>query len=66
MIYNNAWRIVGHGSIVLFEPLNKIVDYPDALRGLIKSLETFDEDESVYFGGSNKINILLEYLKAQL
>ena len=51
---------------VLFEPLNKIVDYPDALRGLIKSLETFDEDESVYFGGSNKINILLEYLKAQL
>ena len=51
---------------VLFEPLNKIVDYPDALKGLIKSLETFDEDESVYFGGSNKINILLEYLKAQL
>ena len=51
---------------VLFEPLNKIVDYPDALRGLIKSLETFDEDESVYFGGSDKINILLEYLKAQL
>ena len=51
---------------VLFEPLNKIVDYPAALRGLIKSLETFDEDESVYFGGSNKINILLEYLKAQL
>ena len=32
---------------VLFEPLNKIVDYPDALRGLIKSLETFDEDESI-------------------
>ena len=51
---------------VLFEPLNKIVDYPDAIRGLIKSLETFDEDESVYFGGSNKINILLEYLQAQL
>ena len=51
---------------VLFEPLNKIVDNPDALKGLIKSLETFDEDESVYFGGSNKINILLEYLKAQL
>jgi hypothetical protein len=50
----------------LFEPLNKIVDNPDALKGLIKSLETFDEDESVYFGGSNKINILLEYLKAQL
>ena len=51
---------------VLFEPLNKIINYPDALKGLIKSLETFDEDESVYFGGSNKINILLEYLKAQL
>ena len=51
---------------VLFEPLNKIINYPDALKGLIKSLETFDEDESVYFGGSNKINILLEYLKEQL
>jgi len=51
---------------VLFEPLNKIVNYPDALKGLIKSLETFDEDESVYFGGANKINILLEYLKEQL
>ena len=51
---------------VLFEPLNKIINYPEALKGLIKSLETFDEDESVYFGGSNKINILLEYLKAQL
>ena len=23
MIYNNAWRIVGHGSIVLFEPLTE-------------------------------------------
>ena len=51
---------------VLFEPLNKIVNYPYALKGLIKSLETFDEDESVYFGGANKINILLEYLKEQL
>ncbi len=23
MIYNEAWRIVGHGSIVLFEPLTE-------------------------------------------
>ena len=51
---------------VLFEPLNKIIDYPDAMNGLIKSLETFDEDEAAYFGGAFKISLLLKYLKAQL
>mgnify|MGYP001158395493 FL=1 len=49
---------------VLFEPLNKIFNYPEIQKGLIRSLESFDEDEAKYFGGIDKINTLLEYLKA--
>ena len=49
---------------VLFEPLNKIFKYSEIQKGLIRSLESFDEDEAKYFGGIDKINTLLEYLKA--
>jgi hypothetical protein len=49
---------------VLFEPLNKIFNYPEIQKALIRSLESFDEDEAIYFGGIEKINTLLEYLKA--
>ena len=49
---------------VLFEPLNKIFNYPEIQKALIRSLESFDEDEAIYFGGIDKINTLLEYLKA--
>ena len=49
---------------VLFEPLNKIFNFPEIQKGLIRSLESFDEDEAIYFGGIDKINTLLEYLKA--
>ena len=49
---------------VLFEPLNKIFNYPEIQKGLIRSIKSFDEDEAIYFGGTDKINTLLEYLKA--
>ena len=49
---------------VLFEPLNKIFNFPEIQKGLIRSLESFDEDEAIYFGGTDKINTLLEDLKA--
>ena len=41
MIYNNAWRIVGHGSIVLFEPLTENVK--EKLKQL-KPLRTVQAD----------------------
>ena len=46
------------------KPLNKIFNFPEIQKGLIRSLESFDEDEAKYFGGIDKINTLLEYLKA--
>ena len=49
---------------VFFEPLNQIHNFPEAKNGLLKSLESFDDDEAEYFGGIKKIDILLEYLKA--
>ena len=48
---------------VLFQPLKIIFDYPEQKRNLILSLNGLDKDESDYFGGSKKINILLEYLE---
>ena len=49
---------------VIFQPLKLIHEYPDQKNALIQSLNSFDEDESNYFGGINKINSVLEYLKA--
>ncbi len=49
---------------VIFQPLKLIHDHPDQKKALIQSLHSFDEDESKYFGGINKINSVLEYLKA--
>ena len=49
---------------VIFQPLKLIHEYPDQKNALIQSLNSFDEDESKYFGGINKINSVLEYLKA--
>tara|TARA_B100000073_G_scaffold264521_1_gene224182 strand:+ start:569 stop:1351 length:783 start_codon:yes stop_codon:yes gene_type:complete len=49
---------------VLFQPLKLIHQYPAQKQALIKSLSSFDNDESIYFGGEDKINILLEYLEA--
>ena len=49
---------------VIFQPLKFIHEYPNQKNALIRSLDSFDEDESKYFGGKNKINSLLEYLKA--
>ena len=49
---------------VIFQPLKLIHDHPDQKKALIQSLHSFDADESKYFGGINKINSVLEYLKA--
>ena len=46
----------------MFQPLKYIHQFHDKKTALIKSLEFMDEDESKYFGGTNKIKSLLEYL----
>jgi hypothetical protein len=51
---------------VLFEPLKEIFEYPKQKLALIKSLEKLDNDEADYFGGNEKINILLDYLLGQV
>ena len=51
---------------VLFEPLKEIFDYPKQRQALIESLEKLDNDEADYFGGNEKINILLDYLLGQV
>ena len=49
---------------VLFQPLRAINEYPTQKHNLIKSINTFDDDEIDYFGGRNKINLLLKYLSS--
>ncbi len=51
---------------VLFQPLKIIFNYPEQRRNLILSIKALDKDESDYFGGRRKINILLEYLERQV
>ena len=51
---------------VLFEPLKEIFEYPKQKQALVKSLEKLDNDEADYFGGNEKINILLDYLLGQV
>ena len=48
---------------VRFQKLSYIHDFNDAKVSLIQSLQKLDEDESNYFGGKKKINLLLDYLK---
>jgi len=47
---------------VLFQPLRFINQYPIQKHNLIKSINTFDDNEIDYFGGQNKVDLLLKYL----
>ena len=47
----------------MFQPLKYVHQFHDKKIALIKSLELMDEDESKYFGGTKKINTILEYLQ---
>ena len=47
---------------VLFQPLHLIHDYPDQKRNLISSINTLDAEEINYFGGDQKVKLLLKYL----
>ena len=47
---------------VRFQPLYAIKDYKEAKKGLIKSLEKFDNEEIDYFGGIKKHDALLKHL----
>ena len=48
---------------VRFQKLSYILDFDEAKTSLFQSLQNFDDDESNYFGGRLKINLLLDYLK---
>ena len=48
---------------VRFQKLSYILDFDEAKTSLFQSLQNFDDDESSYFGGKMKINLLLDYLK---
>tara|TARA_A100001234_G_scaffold198876_1_gene189882 strand:- start:4488 stop:5282 length:795 start_codon:yes stop_codon:yes gene_type:complete len=47
---------------VRFQPLHVVQNYGEAKKGLIKSLEKFDDEEIEYFGGTKKHNALLKHL----
>jgi hypothetical protein len=42
--------------------LSHINQYPIQKHNLIQSINTFDDDEIDYFGGQNKVDLLLKYL----
>ena len=48
---------------VRFQKLSYILEFDEAKTSLFESLQNFDDDESNYFGGRLKINLLLDYLK---
>ena len=48
---------------VRFQKLSYILEFDEAKTSLFESLQNFDDDESSYFGGRLKINLLLDYLK---
>lgn len=47
---------------VFFQPLHFAHDYPQQKQSLIDSLISFDDAEVTYFGGTKKIQLLLDYL----
>ena len=47
---------------VRFQPLYAVKDYKEAKKGLINSLEKFDNEEINYFGGIKKHDALLKHL----
>jgi hypothetical protein len=49
-------------STFCFNQLHLIHDYPDQKRNLISSINTLDAEEINYFGGDQKVKLLLKYL----
>lgn len=47
---------------VIFQPLHEIFNYPEQKECLLKSINTFDDEEIDYFGGPKKIDVLQQYL----
>jgi len=47
---------------VMFQPLSLIHSYPEQKRNLITSINTFDAEETDYFGGDEKVRLLKKYL----
>jgi hypothetical protein len=46
----------------MFQPLNLVHEYPKQKNNLISSINTFDAEEIEYFGGNEKVELLLKYL----
>ena len=47
---------------VMFQPLYLVHEYPKQKSNLISSINTFDAEEIDYFGGNEKVKLLLKYL----
>jgi hypothetical protein len=47
---------------VMFQPLNLVHEHPKQKNNLISSINTFDAEEIEYFGGNEKVELLLKYL----
>jgi len=48
---------------VRFQPLSYIHEYQGAKNGLLRSLDRLDDSEIDYFGGKEKVDILVNFLK---